>query len=130
MLFSILDSAVNVGNDREPDVITDFTKDRQSASVHTPKSTLAQRPDHPGAESYVPQSPLRASSLIVEHGLGISFFFYRFQNAFGCIRNHGTHRSCILDVQGKVTDQLSRATFSFQSSGICAITSWNLGACT
>ena len=90
---------MNVGNDRERADITDFAKYRRSASVHTPKSTLARRQHHPGAESHAPQSPLHASPMTVAHVLGAPISFIDFQNAFGCIRNHGTHSSCILDAK-------------------------------
>ena len=64
---------MNVGNDRERADITDSAKDRQSASVHTPKSTLVRRQDHPGAESHATQSPLHDSPKTVEHALGVPF---------------------------------------------------------
>ena len=106
---------MNVGNDRERADITDFAKYRRSASVHTPKSTLARRQDHPGAESHAPQSPLHASSMTVEHALGAPVPFIDFQNAFGCIRNHGPDSCCILGVKGKVADRLSQANLPFHA---------------
>ena len=51
-LFSKLDSAMNTGNDRERADITDSGRDRRSAPAHTPKTPLARRQDHPGAESH------------------------------------------------------------------------------
>ena len=80
--------------------------------------------------SPAPQSRLRASPMTVEHALGVPFSFTDFQNAFECIRNHGTHSSCVMDVKRKVTDRLSQAHLPFQSSGICAIGSWTLGTRT
>ena len=51
-LFSKLDSAMNLGNDRERADITDSGRDRRSAPAHTPKTPLARRQDHPSAESH------------------------------------------------------------------------------
>ena len=118
---------MNVGNGRERADITDSGRDRRSASAHTPKSTVARSQDHLGAESLAPQRPQHTSPMTVEHALGIPFF-YKFPERVPSVTMG--HSSCILDVQGKVTDQLSQANLSFLRSGICAITSWNLGACT
>ena len=78
---------------------------------------------------HAPQSRLHASPMTVEHALGVPIFT-DFQNAFECIRSHGPDSCCIMGVKGKVAGRLSQANLSFQSSGICAITSRNLGACT
>ena len=90
---------MNVGNDRERADITDSGTDRRSASVHTPKSTLARSQDHPVAESRAPPSPLQASPMTVEHALGVPIFT-DFQNAFECIRSHGPDSCCIMGVKG------------------------------
>ena len=117
---------MNVGNDRERADITDFGKDRRSASAHTPKSTLARSQDHPGAESHAPPSPLQASPMTVEHALGVPIFT-DFQNAFECIRSHGTGQLLHYGRQGKGGGSTFSSQPSIPRSGICAIGSWNLG---
>ena len=106
-----------MGNDRERADITDSGRDRRNASAHTPKSTLARSQDHPGAESPAPHRvSLQASPMTVELALCVPISFTDFQNAFECIRSHGSD-SCLhyWTSKGKVADRLSQANLPFHA---------------
>ena len=64
--------------------------------------------------SPVPQSPLQASPMNVDHALGVPIF-KDFQNASECIRSHGPDSCCIMGVKGKVADRLSQADLPFHA---------------
>ena len=64
--------------------------------------------------SPVPQSPLQASPMTVEHALGVPIFT-DFQNASECIRSHWPDSCCIMGVKGKVADRLSQANLLFHA---------------